>query len=111
MANVNSSNGTNPSAPKRRGRKPRSVSPVNLTVQVRADAKMKSRVDNLIDDLGPTATIVSETESDSGFNYVLRYDTGPEGRIARKGIFAALAKLKAKGRIAGATIATNVVSV
>lgn len=110
MANANN-NGTNPPAPKRRGRKPRSVSPVNLTVQVRSDPKMKSRVDNLIDDLGPTATIVSETETDTGFNYVLRYDTGPEGRIARKGIFSALTKLKVKGRILGATIATNVVSV
>jgi hypothetical protein len=98
---------------KKRGRKPRSVSPVTLTIQVTGNVSMVSRVDNLIDDLGPTAEILSATQKEdgSGFSYLLRYATGPEGRIARKGIANSLAKLKSKGRISGAIIATNVISV
>jgi hypothetical protein len=93
------------------GRKPRSVSVVNLTVQVTADPKMKSRVENLIDDLPQHGQIVSESNSDTGFSFVIRYPNGPDGRLAKKGILAALRRLKEKGRIGGGVIATNVTTV
>lgn len=93
------------------GRKPRSVSVVNLTVQVTADAKMKSRIENLIDDLPQHGQVISESDSDTGFKFVIRYGNGPDGRLAKKGILAALRRLKDKGRISGAVIATNVTTV
>jgi hypothetical protein len=97
-------------APKRRGRKPRSVVPVTYTVQVKADAKMKGRIENMIDDLPQTGEIVAENTNTTGFTLVVKYATGPEGRLSRKAIIANLTKMKDKGRIAGWTVATNVVS-
>ena len=108
MSNGNSSNGSNGSNGKgKRGRKPRSVSPVNLTVEIHAEGKMKSRIENLIDDLPQAADIVSSTDTDTGFVFVLRYGTGPEGRLARKAIASSLRKLRDKGRIVSARLATN----
>ena len=112
MSNGNSSNGSNGSNGKgKRGRKPRSVSPVNLTVEINAEARMKTRVENLIDDLPQHGQIVSEGDSETGFSFVIRYPNGPDGRLAKKGILAALRRLKEKGRIGGGVIATNVTTV
>jgi hypothetical protein len=110
MANANT-NGTTPSAPKRRGRKPRSVSPVTLTIDIDGSPTMIGRVENIIDDLPQVAEIVDKTETDAGFGFILRFKTGPDGRMARKGIAGSLAKLKSKGRILRARIATNVINV
>ena len=109
MSNGNSSsNGSNGSNGKgKRGRKPRSVSPVNLTVEIHAEARMKTRLENLIDDLPQAAEIVSDEDTDTGFLFVLRYGTGPEGRLARKAIAQSLRKLRDKGRIVSARLATN----
>ena len=92
--------------PKRRGR-PRGAAPVTLTVTINGDPSMKGRVDNLIDDLPQSPMKV---ESD-GLNYRIKFATGPEARMAKKGIASALGRLKMKGRIIGAVIATNVVTV
>jgi hypothetical protein len=108
---MSNSNATAPTtAPKRRGRKPRSIVPVTYTVQVKADPKMKGRIENMIDDLPQTGEIVAENTSAEGFVLVVKYASGPEGRLSRKAIIANLAKMKGKGRIAGWTVATNVVS-
>lgn len=108
MSNGNNNNGSNGSNGKgKRGRKPRSVSPVNLTVEIHADPKMKPRVENMIDDLPQEAEIVRVTDIDTGFVFLLRYGTGPEGRLARKAIAQSLRKLRDKGRIAAARVATN----
>lgn len=93
------------------GRKPRSVSVVNLTVQVTADPSMKPRIENMIDDLPQHGQIVSVGNSDNGFSFVIRYPNGPDGRLAKKGILSALRRLKEKGRISGGVIATNVTTV
>ena len=55
--------------------------------------------------------IVSVGNSDTGFSIVIRYGNGPDGRLAKRGILAALRRLKEKGRISGAVIATNVTTV
>lgn len=106
MSNGNNNNGSN-NAPKRRGRKPRSVSPVNLTVEIHADPKMKPRIENMIDDLPQEAEIVRVSDIPTGFVFLLRYGTGPEGRLARKAIANSLRKLRDKNRIAAARLATN----
>lgn len=108
MSNGNNNNGSNGSNGKgKRGRRPRSVSPVNLTVEIHANPNMKARIENLIDDLPQAAEIVRVTDIDTGFVFLLRYGTGPEGRLARKALAQSLRKLRDKQRIAAARLATN----
>ena len=95
-------------------RKPRSVSPVSLTIRLFVSAAeratCKGRFLNLIDDM-PHAAEVDSKETDTGITFRLRYGTGPEGRLSKAAIVKSLRKWKDKGRIQSAIISTNEVSV
>lgn len=110
MTNPNPKSSVPAPAPKRRGR-PRGHAPVTLTVTVDAEPGMLSRIENMIDDLPQAATVTNRNVSETGFSITCKYATGPEGRLARRGIVQSLSKYKGKGRIRGAVIASNVITV
>ena len=101
-------------APKRRGRKAGSVTPVTLEIVIStptaADEKLQWRLESLIEE-GTAGEIVAAGATETGLGFRVQFKDGPTGRLGRRAIAASLTKMKAKGKITGASLMTNVVRI